>query len=93
VLSEQCHNDLLFTLNLRFFETEGIAILTMMVSQYKITVKEEPQFAGETFNERKSRVLSAKPGLTVTYVSYYSYPNVMGNYSDKYSPTDLFECL
>ncbi|KAF8142663.1 cytochrome P450 [Mycena galopus ATCC 62051] len=44
----------------RFFETEGIAILTMLMSQ------EEPQFAGETFEERKTRVLNSKPGLTMT---------------------------
>ena len=52
----------------RFAETEGVAVLTMLVSQYKITIKEEPQFAGETFDERKSRVLSARAGLTLTYV-------------------------
>ncbi|PPQ65685.1 hypothetical protein CVT26_000317 [Gymnopilus dilepis] len=50
----------------KFFETEGIAILTMLVSQYKISVKEEPQFAGETFEQRKSRILAARAGLTVT---------------------------
>ncbi|KAI0705841.1 cytochrome P450 [Cytidiella melzeri] len=50
----------------RFFETEGIAILTMLVSRYKIEVKEEPQFAGETFKQRKERILRAKPGLTLT---------------------------
>ncbi len=50
----------------RFFETEGIAILTLLVSRYKIEVKEEPQFAHETFDERKERVLRAKPGLTLT---------------------------
>ncbi|KAJ6462196.1 cytochrome P450 [Mycena sanguinolenta] len=49
-----------------FFETEGIAILTMLMSQYKVTVKEEPQFAGETFEERKTRVLNSNPGLTMT---------------------------
>ncbi|KAI0705838.1 cytochrome P450, partial [Cytidiella melzeri] len=52
----------------RFFETEGIAILTMLVSRYKIEVKEEPQFARETFEERKERVLKARPGLTLTPV-------------------------
>ncbi|KAI0811261.1 cytochrome P450 [Irpex lacteus] len=52
----------------RFFETEGIAILTLLVSRYKIEVKEEPQFAHETFDERKERVLRAKPGLTLTPV-------------------------
>ena len=43
-----------------------IAILTMLVSRYKITVKEEAQFAHETFEERKARILTAKPGLTLT---------------------------
>ncbi|KAF5380528.1 hypothetical protein D9615_004515 [Tricholomella constricta] len=52
----------------KFFETEGIAILTMLVFQYKIEVKEEPQFAGETFEQRKTRVLAAKPGITLTPV-------------------------
>ena len=52
----------------RFAETEGTAVLAMLVSQYKITIKEEPQFAGETFEEKKSRILSARQGLTLTYV-------------------------
>lgn len=51
---------------LRFFETEGIAILTMLISQYKIEIKDEPQFAKESFEERKKRVLSSRPGLTTT---------------------------
>ncbi|GJE92931.1 cytochrome P450 [Phanerochaete sordida] len=50
----------------RFFETEGIAILTMLVSRYKIEVKEEPEFASETFEERKERILAARGGLTLT---------------------------
>ncbi|KAJ3984113.1 cytochrome P450 [Lentinula detonsa] len=50
----------------KFFETEGIAILTMIISRYKIEIKEEPQFASETFEQRKARVLAAKPGLTIT---------------------------
>lgn len=53
---------------IRFFETEGIAILTLLVSQYRIEVKEEPQFAGETFDQRKERLLNCKPGLTITSV-------------------------
>ncbi|KAI0064392.1 cytochrome P450 [Artomyces pyxidatus] len=52
----------------RFFETEGIAIMTMLVSQYRIEIKDEPQFAQETFEERKTRVLAHKPGLTTTPV-------------------------
>ena len=55
---------------IRFFETEGIAALAMLVSQYKITIPEEPQFAGETFEEKKSRILSARQVLTLTYVIF-----------------------
>ncbi|KIM82774.1 hypothetical protein PILCRDRAFT_455699 [Piloderma croceum F 1598] len=50
----------------KFFETEGIAILTMLVSRYKIEVKEEPQFAAETFEERKARILAGKIAITQT---------------------------
>jgi len=49
-----------------FFETEAIAILTMLVLRYKIEVKEEPQFASETFEERKARVTASKSGVTMT---------------------------
>ena len=55
-----------FVFLLRFAETESIAVLAMLVSQYKITIEEEPRFAGETFEERKSRILSAQHGLTLT---------------------------
>ena len=48
----------------RFFETESIAAITMMVSRYKIEIKEEPQFAGETFEERYARVTAFTLGLT-----------------------------
>ncbi|KAF8161202.1 cytochrome P450 [Crassisporium funariophilum] len=50
----------------KFFETEGIAVLTKIISQYKITIKEETQFTNETFEERRSRVLSASLGLTLS---------------------------
>ena len=49
-----------------FFETEGIAILTILISKYKITVKEEPQFAGETFEQKKARLLKSRAGITLT---------------------------
>ncbi|TFK44816.1 cytochrome P450 [Crucibulum laeve] len=52
----------------KFLETEGVAILTLLVSQYKIEVKEEAQFAAETFEARKTRILDAKAGLTLTPV-------------------------
>jgi len=50
----------------KFFETEAIATLTMIVSQYKISIKKEPQFSGETFEQRKTRVLKCWNGLTLT---------------------------
>ncbi|KAH9962276.1 cytochrome P450 [Lactifluus volemus] len=49
----------------RFAEIEGIAVITMLVSRYKIEVKEEPEFAGETFEERYARITAFKEGLTL----------------------------
>ena len=40
--------------------------MTMLVSRYKIEVKEEPEFASETFEERYARVAAFKQGLTTT---------------------------
>ena len=56
----------------RFFETEGIAIMTMLVSRYKIEVKEEPEFAGETFEERYARITAFDQGLTTMFVMFIS---------------------
>ena len=66
------HSDQLsfFALCGRFAETEGVAALSIFVSQYKMTVKEEPQFAAETFEERKTRILAARIGLTTTWVFF-----------------------
>jgi len=52
----------------RFAEIESVAVLCMIVTRYKIEVKYEPEFAGETFEARKERVLQARPGLTLTPV-------------------------
>jgi hypothetical protein len=52
----------------RFAETEAVAVLSLFVSQFKMTIKEEPQFAAETFEQRKTRILSARIGLTTTWV-------------------------
>jgi len=38
----------------------------MLMARYKVEVKEEPQFAGETFEERKARILSSFTVLTTT---------------------------
>ncbi|KAE9391410.1 cytochrome P450 [Gymnopus androsaceus JB14] len=59
----------------KFSESEAIAVLTMLVSKYKIEVKEEPQFASETFEERKARVTASKPGVTMTqYAALECFP-------------------
>ncbi|KAK0466747.1 cytochrome P450 [Desarmillaria tabescens] len=49
-----------------FAETEAIAVITLLISRYKIEVTEEPQFWGETFEERKNRMLKSKGGLSLT---------------------------
>ncbi|TCD70732.1 hypothetical protein EIP91_002108 [Steccherinum ochraceum] len=50
----------------RFSELETVVVLTMLLQKYKITIKEEPEFAGETFEQRKARVLKAKVAMTIT---------------------------
>ena len=45
---------------LRFSEIEQIAVLSIIVLHYKITVLEEPQFAHETAEERKVRLLARR---------------------------------
>jgi len=52
----------------KFSETEGVAAITMLVSRYKIEVKEEPQFAAESFEEKKARILAAAAVVTQTPV-------------------------
>ena len=44
----------------------------MIISRYKIEVKDEPEFSGETFEERKERILRAKAAPILTYVSKFS---------------------
>ena len=43
-------------------------MLTMIVARYKVEVEDEPQFAGESLEERKARVLASKPGISLTCV-------------------------
>jgi hypothetical protein len=38
--------------------------MAMLVSRYKMEVKEEPEFAGETFEERYARVTTFDEGMT-----------------------------
>ncbi|KAI9438704.1 cytochrome P450 [Lactarius indigo] len=50
----------------RFFETESIAVITMMILKYSIEIKEEPEFIGETFEQRFARVTTSRQLLTNT---------------------------
>ncbi|OBZ67576.1 hypothetical protein A0H81_12405 [Grifola frondosa] len=49
----------------RFSETEAVAILSLIISRYKVEVKEEPQFAGETFEQRRERLLKCGSSITI----------------------------
>ena len=42
----------------RFSETEQIAVLSVIILYYNITVLEEPQYAHETAEDRKMRILA-----------------------------------
>lgn len=55
---------------LRFAETQIVAALTTLVQNYKVTVKEEPQFAHETLEQREKRILRTNAGLTTTYAHF-----------------------
>jgi cytochrome P450 len=52
----------------RFFEVEGVVVLTMLLSRYKVEVKEEPEFIDETFEQRYARVTAFKTILSTTPV-------------------------
>ena len=54
----------LYVFLFRFFETESIAVITIMMSRYSVEVKKEPEFAGETFEQRYARVTAFDLGLT-----------------------------
>ena len=52
----------------RFFETESIAAMMMMLLlKYKVEVKEEPEFIGETFEQRFTLITTSEQMLTNTY--------------------------
>ena len=55
----------------RFFETESIAVITMMLLKYRVEVKEEPEFVDETFEQRFARITASESYLTNTY----AYPH------------------
>jgi hypothetical protein len=53
----------------RFAETEGVAVLTLMVSRYKIELMDEPQFAHETLEQTRARLTATRLELGLTLVS------------------------
>ncbi|KAI0819406.1 cytochrome P450 [Trametes gibbosa] len=48
-----------------FAETEAVAVLIMVLSRYKVEVRDEARFAGETFEQRKTRLLKSQHSITV----------------------------
>ncbi|KAI0676506.1 cytochrome P450 [Trametes maxima] len=48
-----------------FSETESIAVLALIVSRYRVEVKEEPQFLGETFEQRKARLCKSRMSVSL----------------------------
>jgi hypothetical protein len=42
--------------------------MTRLVMQYTISITEEPQFAHESFEQRKERVMRSYQGISLTYV-------------------------
>ena len=48
-----------------FAETEGVAVLTKIIARYRVEVKDEPRFRGETFEQRKERLLKCGHSLTI----------------------------
>jgi hypothetical protein len=50
----------------RFAEVEATVALSMLVRNYRIEIQVDPRFAGETFEERRSRVLAFRNILSLT---------------------------
>ena len=50
---------------LRFTETEQIAVLSVIVLHYRITILDEPQYAHETAGERNIRLLRRHSTLII----------------------------
>ncbi|TFK82080.1 cytochrome P450 [Polyporus arcularius HHB13444] len=48
-----------------FSETESIAVLTLLIARYRVELAHEPQFAAETFEQRRARLLRSKLSVTL----------------------------
>ncbi|KAF8997386.1 cytochrome P450 [Cyathus striatus] len=49
----------------KFAETEVLAVLSLICSKYQISLKDDPRYVGETFEEKKARALKMFVGLSV----------------------------
>ena len=52
----------------RFSETEAVPILSLIIARYRVEVQNEPQFASETFEQKRERILTAETRITTTWV-------------------------
>jgi hypothetical protein len=50
----------------RFAEVEATVALSMLVRNYRIEIQADPRFAGETFEERRSRIFAFRQIVTLT---------------------------
>ncbi|KIM26275.1 hypothetical protein M408DRAFT_194729 [Serendipita vermifera MAFF 305830] len=50
----------------RFAEIEGVVALSMLIRNYRVTITDDPRFAGETFEERKARLFKMHIVITQT---------------------------
>lgn len=65
----------------RFAEIEAMATMIMLVSRYSIEVMPEAQYAAETPEARRERILGADVRITLQYVSYlFSGVGVRANF-------------
>ena len=86
----------------RFFETEGIAVIMMMVWKYRVEVKQEPEHVGETREQCFARITASEQYTSHTYAmssllcllrtELVSAPTAYRLYSrgDDYLPETLF---
>ena len=69
-MSRLPRDDVYLYISFRFFETESIAVITMLMSRYSVEVEKEPEFIGEIFEQRYSRVTGFDLGLTNAWVMF-----------------------
>ena len=55
-----------YLVDFRFFEAESIVVIAMIMLRYKVEVKEEPEFIGETFEQRYARITASNLYVTNT---------------------------